>query len=38
MLSESRKCEKVLEWNGDFGLDQYASWNLSSEGATLETI
>ena len=38
MLSESRKCKKVLAWNSDFGLDQYISWNLPSKDVTLETI
>ena len=38
MLTESRKCKKVLVWSGDFGLDQYISWNLSSEELTLEVI
>ena len=38
MLSEPRKCKKVLAWSGDFGLDQYVSWNISSEELTLEII
>ena len=38
MISESRKCKKVLAWSGDFGLDQYISWNLPSEDVTLEVI
>ena len=38
MLSESRKYEKVFSWGGDFGLDQYISWNLCSEDVTLEVI
>ena len=38
MLTESRKCTKVLALSGDFGLDQYISWNLSSEELTLEVI
>ena len=28
MLSETGKCKKVIAWSGDFGLDQYISWNL----------
>ena len=36
MLTESRKCKKVLAWSGDFGLDQKISWNLSSEELTLQ--
>ena len=38
MLPEERKCKKVVAWSGDFGLDQYISWNLSSEDLTLEVI
>ena len=38
MLSESGKCKKMLAWRGDFGLDQYIPWNLSSKDVTLETI
>ena len=38
MLSESRKCKKVLGWSGDFGLDQYTLWNVSSEDVTIEII
>ena len=38
MLSEPRKCKKVLAWSGDFGLNQYVSWNISSEELTLEII
>ena len=38
MLSERRKCKKVLAWNGDFGMHQYVSWSLSTEELTLDTI
>ena len=38
MLSEPRKCKKVLAWSNDFGLDQYVSWNISSEELILEII
>ena len=38
MLSEARKCKKVIAWSGDFGLDQYISWNLSNEDLCLDTI
>ena len=37
MLSESRKCKKVVGWSGDFGIDQYVSWDLSPE-VCLEVI
>ena len=38
ILPEARKCKKVLAWSGDFGLDQYTSWNLSNTELSLETI
>ena len=38
MLPETRKCKKVIAWSGDFGLDQYISWNLSNEDLSLEVI
>ena len=38
MLSETRKCKKIVAWSGDFGLDQYISWNLPNEDLTLEVI
>ena len=25
VLSEARKCKKVVAWSGDFGIDQYVS-------------
>ena len=38
MLSEARKCKKDIAWSGDFGLDQYISWNFSNEELCLDTI
>ena len=38
MLPETRKCKKVIAWSGDFGLDQYISWNLPNEDLSLEVI
>ena len=38
MLQEARNCKKIVAWSGDFGLDQYISWNLSNEDLTLEVI
>ena len=38
MLSETRKCKKIVAWSGDFGLDQCKSWNLPNEDLTLEVI
>ena len=34
MLSESRKCKKLIAWSGDFGIDRYVSW----EDLSLEVI
>ena len=36
ILPEARKCKKVIAWSGDFGLDQYISWNLPNEDLSLE--
>ena len=38
MLSEVRKCKKVVAWSGDFGIDQYISWFLPPEDLCLELI
>ena len=38
ILPEAGKCKKVIAWSGDFGLDQYISWNLSNEDLSLEMI
>ena len=38
MLPEARKCKKSVAWSGDFGLDQYISWNMSNEDLILEVI
>ena len=38
MLLQAKKCKMVVAWSGDFGLDQYITWNLSSEDLTLEVI
>ena len=38
MLPEEGKCKKIVAWSGDFGLDQYISWNLSNEDLTLEVM
>ena len=36
MLSEARKCKKVVAWSGDFGIDQYVSWCFPPEDLCLE--
>ena len=38
MLSERRKCNKVVAWSGNFGMDQYFPWSLSTEELKLDTI
>ena len=38
ILPEARKCKKVIAWSGDFGLDQYISWNLPNEDLSLEIV
>ena len=38
MLSEARKYKKVVAWSGDFGIDQYISWDLTLEETSLEII
>ena len=38
MLAERRKCKKVIAWSGDFGIDQYVSWNLTNVELTLDVI
>ena len=38
MLSEARKCKKVVAWSGDFGIDQYVSWCLPPEDVCLGII
>ena len=37
-LPECQKCKKVIAWSGDFGMDQYVSWQLSKEEMNLDTI
>ena len=38
MLSESKKCKKVIAWSGDFGMHQYVSWCLCTEDLSLDVI
>ena len=35
---EKGQCKKVITWSGDFGMDQYVSWSLSSEELMLDII
>ena len=38
MFPDSKKCKKVMAWNGDFGMDQYVSWCLPADEFNLDTI
>ena len=38
MLSESKKCKKLIAWSIAFGMDQYVFWYLSVEDLCLDTI
>ena len=38
MLSEAQKCKKVVAWSGDFGIDQFISWDLTPEEKSLEVM
>ena len=38
VLPECQKCKKVVDWSGDFGMDQYVSWSLPKEDLSLDTI
>ena len=37
-LPTKQKCQKVIAWSGDFGMDLYVSWNIPKEDLTLDTI
>ena len=37
-LPECQQCKKVIAWNSDCRMDQYVSWNLSSDELTLEKL
>ena len=37
-LPERQQCKKVIAWSGDFGMDQYVSWGLSTDQLTLKII
>ena len=38
ILSESKKCKKVIGWSGNFRMDQYVSRCLPTEDLCLDTI
>ena len=37
-LAGRRKCEKVIAWSRDLGIDQYVLWNLTNDELTLDVI
>ena len=37
-LPEPQQSKKVIAWSGDFGMDQYVSWDLTKDELELETI
>ena len=37
-LPEKQQCKQVIAWGGDFGVDQYVSWNLPKDKLRLDTI
>ena len=38
MVSESKKCKKIIGWSGDYGMNQYVLWCLPSEDLSLDVI
>ena len=37
-LPNKQKCQKVIAWSGDFGMDLYVSWSIPKEELTLDAI
>ena len=37
-LPAKQKCQKVIAWSGDFGMDLYVSWSIPKEELTLDAI
>ena len=37
-LPEPKRCKKLIAWSGNFGMDQYVSWDLTKDELELETI
>ena len=37
-LPEKQKCQKIIAWLGDCGMDLYVSWSLPKEELTLDNI
>ena len=38
ILPEAKKCNKVIVWSVDFGMDQYVSWCLPTKDLSLDVI
>ena len=37
-LPAKQKCQKVIVWSGDFGMDVYVLWSIPKEELTLDAI
>ena len=37
-LPTKQKCQKIIGWSGDFGMDLYVSWNIPKDALTLDAI
>ena len=37
-LPNKQKCQKVIAWSGDFGMDLYVSWSIPKEELMLDVI
>ena len=37
-LPSKQKCQKVIAWSGDFGMDLYVSWSIPKEELMLDSI
>ena len=37
-LPTKQKCQKIIAWSGDFGMDLYVSWNIPKDALTLDAI
>ena len=37
-LPAKQKCQKVMAWLGDFGMDLYVSWSIAKDELTLDAI
>ena len=37
-IPAKQKCQKVIAWSGDFGMDLYVSWSIPKEELTLDAI